>query len=279
MKLDYGIASWGLRETPLEEQLKMVKRLGLDLLELGIHGHENDYLQLSPSNEQIEKVKALFEKYGVRLVAASTGGDFTQENPADCYKCLEDDFDVLNTCSKLGIKYLRVFAGFSPLNDVVGNSRYDIMMDCLNKVAEYGKKVGVTPVIETHGGVNAYEGGVKHFLSTSTDLKTFKEMLNNLPDSIAVNFDPANLDAVGIKDIPAFYNKIKDRVKYLHLKDFYLQSNGLLKPTYMGNGGVDWKGVYASLRDYEGVAFFEYEVPEDVEEGVVKCYNFAKKLG
>ena len=78
--LTLGYCSWGFRETPLEKQLQIVSRDGFDLLELGIHGHENDYLQLSPSNEQIEKVKFLFNKYGVKLLCASTGNDFTESS-------------------------------------------------------------------------------------------------------------------------------------------------------------------------------------------------------
>ena len=51
-----GYASWGFREPPPEKQLQIVHRDGLDVLELGIHGHENGYLQLSPTDEQIETI-------------------------------------------------------------------------------------------------------------------------------------------------------------------------------------------------------------------------------
>ena len=56
--LTLGYCSWGFRETPLEKQLEIVSRDGLDVLELGIHGHYNDYLQLSPTTQQNDNVKA-----------------------------------------------------------------------------------------------------------------------------------------------------------------------------------------------------------------------------
>ena len=45
----YGLAVWGLRFTPLREQLAMTRRLGVDLLELGIAGFRTDLLQADSS--------------------------------------------------------------------------------------------------------------------------------------------------------------------------------------------------------------------------------------
>ena len=43
-KMKIGPAAWGFRETPLEKQLEITKNLGFSYLELGIAGHENDFL-------------------------------------------------------------------------------------------------------------------------------------------------------------------------------------------------------------------------------------------
>ena len=42
--MKFGNASWGFRETPLEEQLKLTKRLGLEVLELGIANAPKDMI-------------------------------------------------------------------------------------------------------------------------------------------------------------------------------------------------------------------------------------------
>lgn len=269
--LALGYASWGFRETPLEKQLQITSGDGLDVLELGIHGHENDYLQLSCSDEQIEKVKSLFNKYNVKLLCASTGNDFTVESENDCLDALNNVKNVIVTASKLGIRYLRIFAGFSPLSEVKGE-RFDRLIKCLNEVYAFASDKGVIPVIETHGGVNAYSDGVEHFASISTDVDALKRIISLTPN-VAVNFDPANVSAVGEKDLVNYYNQIKSVVKYFHFKDFKKTASGKLLPTYCGNGDVDYHKLLPLLCDKDAPALFEYENVEDVNDGLKKCLN------
>ena len=75
--MNYGLAAWGLRLTPLREQLAMTKRLGLDLLELGINGFSHDLLQWNSPECAIETVKQLFQESKVSILCAATGNDFT----------------------------------------------------------------------------------------------------------------------------------------------------------------------------------------------------------
>ena len=49
----FGNASWGFRETPLENQLKATKEMGLELLELGIASAPDD-VPLAFQNTQAE---------------------------------------------------------------------------------------------------------------------------------------------------------------------------------------------------------------------------------
>ena len=268
-----GYASWGFRETPLENQLEIVRRDGLDLLELGIHGHENDYLQLSPSDARIETVKGLFKKYGVKFLCASTGNDFTVADPEAVDKSVSEVKNVIDTAQKLGIKFLRIFAGFSPVKEV-DEKRFNKLLSALNEVADYAEKAGVTPVIETHGGVNGYSDGVEHFASVSTDLTTLKKIIAGVSGSVYLNFDPANLSAVGVKDLVAYYKEIEPRVKYLHLKDFKRVGEHRILPTYLGNGITDYTDLLPILMQKDMPALFEYEPVEDIEFGLKKCLEY-----
>lgn len=272
-----GYASWGFRETPLEKQLFIVNRDGLDVLELGIHGHENDYLQLSPTDGQIETVKSIFNKYGVRFLCASTGCDFTVADPISVDKSVSEVKNVLETANKLGIKFLRIFAGFSPVQDV-DEKRFCKLLSALNEVYAYAKPLGVTPVIETHGGVNGFEDGVEHFASVSTELTTLKRILAGVKNGVAVNFDPANLSAVGVKDLVSYYTEIEPFVKYVHLKDFMRVGDNRLKPTYLGNGITDYAELMPLLMKKDMPALFEYEPVEDIEYGLKKCLDFTLKF-
>ena len=270
--MNFGNASWGFRETPLEEQLKITHDMGLNVLELGIANAEND-IPLDADSAELENVKALYEKYGVKLDCAATGNDFTTGTKNDVPKIKK----VIDICSFLGVKYLRVFAGFSPVESVVGG-RWNTMIECLKEVGAYADEKGVTLTVETHGGVNGFDdGGVEHFLSTSADPSALYKMMSELPDSIKVNFDPANLWAVGIKHPEEVYNNLKDRVAVSHFKDFADMESGHIKPAACGESDMDWSLILKAMSDFNGYALFEYENVEDIKEGLLRSYNYIKE--
>lgn len=268
----FGNASWGFRETPLEEQLKITSNMGLKVLELGIANAPKD-VPLSVSDEEIAGIKGMYNKYGIELCCAATGNDFSNGDKSDVPKVKK----VIDICAKLGVKYLRIFAGFSPVDEVVG-ARWDNMIECLKEVAEYAKDKNVYPVIETHGGVNGFDDGVEHFLSTSADEETLYKMMSELPENVKVNFDPANLWAVGNKHPENVFNKLKDRIAVTHLKDFSPLPSGHIRPAACGESEMDWTAILSALKDFNGPALFEYENTEDIEEGSNRCLDYITKL-
>lgn len=260
----FGSAAWGFRETPLEKQLEITKRLGFETLELGIANAPRD-VPLDVSDEEIKRVKALYDNYNVKLICAATGNDFTCGNDNDVKKIKS----VIDICEKLGAKYLRIFAGFSPKNDVTG-TKWDNMINRINQVLDFAKNV--VPVIETHGGVNGFSDGVEHFKSVSTSADT----LLKIPD-IKLLFDPANLFAVGENPLTV-YEKIKDRVAVVHLKDFITLRSGHLKPAACGESKMKWKPIIDAMRDKDYPMLFEYENTEDIEQGLKKSYDYIKEM-
>jgi len=269
MKL--GAAAWGLRETPLEEQLELVKRIGLSELELSIAGYAKDMLQINSSAADIENVKDLFQKYNIPLVAAATGNDFTQEDSAACMEDLRKIERVMEIAGELGIQYLRIFAGFSAAANVTAE-RWDTMIDCLQKANDTAKKYNVQLAVETHGGVEEIEGGIRHFLSTSSQPDLLEKMLSELPDDIGLVFDPANLGAVGLStsEVIDLYHKYQQRICYLHLKDFRKVSDTAILPCASGEGQLDWSELTKTFNSFSGYGFIEYELPEDVEDGMLR---------
>ncbi len=267
-----GNASWGFRETPLEKQLEITSDMGLSVLELGIANAPKD-IPLDATDADLDKVKELYNKYGVELLCAATGNDFTTGDTADVAKIKR----VTDICAYLGVKILRIFAGFSPAEEVVGE-RWDTMINCLKEVGAYAEVKGVTLTVETHGGVDGFDDGVLHFNSTSSKPELLYKMLGELPSYIKVNFDPANVRAVGTKNPETVYNEIKDRVAAVHLKDFANLPSGHLKPAACGEGDIDWAAVISALKDFDGPAMFEYENTEDIKEGSIRCYEHIKKF-
>lgn len=268
----FGNAAWGLRETPLEEQFKITAQMGLNALEIGIANAPMD-IQLDITDEEINNIKNMAEKYGVKMIAAATGNDFTTGT-----EDIEKVKNVIDICKKLGIKNLRIFAGFTPFENVT-DDMFDTMIKSLTQVCNYAKENGIVPVIETHGAVNAHNDGVEHIMSTTTDLETLKKIMALLPDNARICFDPSNLYAVGVKNPEVFYEELREKIAYAHFKDFKKLSSGHLLPSYCGDSDMDWKAILKAMHDFNGAALFEYENTDDVKDGLNRCYEYIVGTG
>ena len=266
-----GNASWGFRETSIKEQFEITRSMGLDVLELGIaNAGTKGEITTDITDEQIKELLSMSEAYGADVICAATGNDFTTGND-DIPKIKK----VIDICKKLGIKYLRIFTGFTPLCDIT-DEIFDAMIKSLCEVCNYAKENDVVPVIETHGAVNGYDDGVEHIMSTTTDLDTLQKILRLLPDNVKVCFDPANLYAVGVKEPEKVYNEIKDRVAYAHFKDFKPIPSGHLKPSFCGDSDMNWKAILDAMKDFDGFAVLEYENVEDIKDGLEKSLDYIK---
>ncbi len=269
-----GLASWGFRETPLEEQLKFTQDMGLTLLELSIANIPTDVLDENADERTIRHVKELYADYGVRPDCTATGCDFTQPSEDACLADLEKLKKVIKIAGNVGAKTLRIFSGFSPVAEVI-DERWDRMIACLREAISAADAAGIILVMETHGGVRAFDNGVEHFASVSTEPDCLKRMLAELPPSFMLLYDPANLAAVGAEQPHEVYSRYKDRVKCLHLKDFAaVDSTGIVRPVTCGEGKLSWDMLMNTLKDYTGPALIEYENPEDIKEGCRRSIEF-----
>lgn len=273
-----GNAAWGFRETPFERQLAVTREMGFDLLELQIAGHENDFLQLNASDENILQVKKLFKQYSIKLSCASTSNDFTFADEDECIASMQNVKKVIDIAQKLEIKYLRIFAGFSPVEDVVGR-RWDVMIEMLNEVAKYAEQRNIVPAIETHGGVKNYLDGINHFNSTTTVPAKLRQLLNELSYPVGIVFDPSNLGAVGLDEaqIIALFDEFKNRISYIHIKDFRKKQSGAIEPCACGAGLLDWANMMTVFSKFSGIGMIEYELTEDIIDGLKYSYDFLKK--
>ncbi len=263
-----GNAAWGLRETPLERQLAITAGMGLDLLELSIAGYDKDFLQLDATPERIRQARAWFEAAGISPECGCTGNDFTGDDAAEQLVKVKKVIDI---AAAAGVKLLRIFAGFSS-DSVVYGARLETMLACLREAACYGASKGVTLAVETHGGVAANGDALIHFNSTSTRVDTLDEIVKT---GVALNYDPANLAAAGANDPAGYFERYKKHIKYVHLKDFKDVPGGVF-PAGCGEGRLDWPRLLEALRDYDGPALIEYELPGDIEDGLKRSLNFLK---
>ena len=265
----YGLAAWGLREESLESQLRITRDLGLDLLEFSIANYDKDALQTGCSDPEIEAVKTLFQKYGVRLECGCTGDDLTND---DVDSQLEKLAEVIGIASKVGIRYLRIFAGFNSDSAVYGG-KYERMLAALKQLNDLASGKGIVLCVETHGGVTALDNGaLLHFNSVTTRIDSLKKILET---GVSLCYDPANLSAVGSAAPETFYTIFKNRIPYIHLKDFKDIPGGIV-PAACGEGRLNWNVLMETLKDYDGPAMIEYELPGDVRDGMARSLEFLK---
>ncbi|MBS5533144.1 TIM barrel protein [bacterium] len=274
--MEYGNAAWGLRELPLEEQLKLTQAMGLHLLELSIANYHRDALQPDASAEQIRQVKALFAQYDVRPDCGATGNDFTAGSAADVRESLDRVKRAADIAAALGVKVLRIFAGFTS-DSLVYGERFDRALEALQLAAEHVRGTGVRLAIETHGGVAATGDVLHHSATVTTRIDTMRKLLESLPAAeIGMNYDPANLAAVGDAAPERWFGLFRDRIALVHLKDFRDVPGGIV-PAGCGEGRLDWKALPAVLKEYDGPALIEYELPADVEDGLRRSLRFLKQ--
>ncbi len=227
---------------------------------------------------QYKEVRRLFNEYHIDLTCASTSNDFTGDKE-ECIASLHNVKSVLNIAGELGIKYLRVFAGFTP-SRLMDNQKWDNLVDMMNITLENGMRSGVLPAIELHGAVEKYKDGIQHIHSVTTDVKLLRNLLDKLQFPFGIVFDPANLGAVNMNEnqIIELYNSISDKIVYFHIKDFRNTEDGALEPCACSEGILDWSILWRTFRKSPCPAFYEYENTQDIDEGLIKTRDYINKL-
>lgn len=267
--MQYGLAAWGLREETLESQLAITSEFGLDLLEFSIANYEKDVLSPGASNDEIEEVKKLFKQHGIRLECGCTGNDFTGD---DVDKQISKVIGVINIAAKLGIQYLRIFAGFSS-DSIMYGERLERLLTALKTVNDYAINKNVILCVETHGGVTASsDGALIHFNSATTRVDIWRKLLET---GVSITYDPANLAAVGYEDPVAFFQRFKEHIPYIHLKDFRDVPGGVM-PAACGEGRLNWSKLMTGLKNFDGPAMIEYELTNDIRDGIRRSLDFLK---
>ena len=271
-----GLACWGLRELPLEAQLALARRVGARGMEFSIANAPKDF-SLAMDAADIARVRRAYDQAELPLNFVVTGNDFTQADPAAVQADLDKVERVIALCGALGAQYLRIFAGFSPADDVVGE-RFTRMAAALTRAASAAERRHVTLAVELHGGVEPCGMGTRYIHSVTTRLDRIEEILAAVPASVMLLMDPANLWAVGVTEPQRYYRALRDRVAYFHIKDFVTLPDGSLRPAACGRSALDWAALVNEASDFDGALMAEYENPEDVEQGMRDCLNYMKML-
>ena len=159
-------------------------------------------------------------------------------------------------------------AGRSDRRQRLDRTRFEGMVDLINRIADIALAKGVTPVIHQHAGC---------FIEFEDEIEAVATALD--PAKVGLCLDTGHMAYAGIDPV-RFYRDHADRIRYLHFKDIdpavhsrvladtvpFLDAvtRGVFCP--MGHGVVDWPALARAIEasGYEGAATVEQDIDPTV---------------
>lgn len=179
------------------------------------------------------------------------------DNPEE----VEQHFDILSSCvtlaQKTGAKLIRGFS-FWAKDDF--SSRFDDIVVQLKKAAETLEGTGLVFMLEFDPSVYAHNGNMAAQLVEAVCHPQLKLL-----------WDPGNdIYITDEKPYPDGYNRVKDLMVHVHIKDALRTKDGEIVATPVGEGDVDYVGQFAALKQdgYSGWVVLEthYRLHETIEQ-------------
>ena len=225
------------------------------LQKLGIKGVEIG----PPAPENVAKVKAELNKYGLTCMSVSGGVDLVNEDGIGKFDRL------LNGAISMGAKI--IFASAKASDDIPREVTYERLRRIGDKAAAHG----ITVALETHP-ILCHNG--------DEALKTV-EGVNH--DNIRINFDTANIYYYNENvDAVEELKKIVRYVASVHLKDTDGAPRSFAFPP-LGDGIVDFPEIFRILNEagFHGPFTFELESTkrEEMAAALEKSVNYLRRTG
>ena len=261
-----GCGEWGFRELPLEEHFQLAGELGFRYLEFGIGGGQPGRLSEQPGAAEVAGLRDLGRRHGLATPFCCVENDFTLPDADAHAAMLGKVLEQARAAADCGATHLRVFAGFTALEDM-DEACWGRMIDGLARTDALCEQLGMLVSIETHGGIRFLEDGAAvHTNTCTTDPEGLARMLREMPARVGFNFDPGNIKAVRPEDPTCCLDVIDERINYCHLKDWRRQGDGWVA-TAVGEDDLDYAALLARM-SFAGVYLIEYEPTHDVVDGI-----------
>ncbi len=186
-------------------------------------------------------------------------------------KSREEHWDILDRSLELASQFdspiVRTFSFWRVDNpESVRDEILDILSVATQHVSAAGKLLGLE---------NEYACNV----ATGEESRWMLDRIAN--QAFGLIWDPGNEAALGSNPFPAGYERVKERIHHVHLKDpIAIEPHAGF--TRIGDGAIDYVGQFRALaRDrYEGVLSLEthYKVDGDPEPGTRACAGSTREL-
>ncbi|MBC7960062.1 MAG: sugar phosphate isomerase/epimerase [Vallitaleaceae bacterium] len=300
-----------LGEQSLEEALKYLSGLGVQMVEIGSGGYPGtshaDPDELLNDETKFQAFKGLFVKYNMEISALSCHGNAVHPQKAEA-EAFHIAFEkTILLAEKLGLHQINTFSGcpgdcenslypnwvtcswppdFGKILDYQWN---EVLIPYWKKAVAFAKAHGVNKIaLEMHPGFAVY--------NTNSLLK----LREAVGPEIGANFDPSHLFWQGMDPV-ASIRKLGDAIFHFHAKDTKIDSyntavNGVLDTSHYGKEvdrswifrtvgyGHDmqtWKDIISALRmvGYDYAISIEHEDSlMSMNEGLSKAVEFLKQV-
>jgi sugar phosphate isomerase/epimerase len=300
-----GVFTPLLSSLPLEEVLKKLKALNIDMVEFGTGNYPGDAhckLSMLDSPSELAAFKAKIADSGLTISALSCHGNPLHPDPAqaDSYRAISRKTVLL--AEKLGVKTVVDFSG-CPGDGPQAKSPNWVTCPWPNEyrdVLNWQWNEVVTPYWQSHGKFAA-DHGVKIAIEMHPGFvvynpETMLRLRAVAGPSVGANLDPSHLFWQGIDPIAAI-RVLNDAIFYVHAKDTQIYPANLPKVGVLdtkpysderdrswnfrtvgyGHGQEWWNEFISTLRmyGYDDVLSIEHEDGlMSPEEGLTKAASF-----
>lgn len=306
-----GVFTTLFRNMTLEEMLKTVTPLGVEMVEIGCGGfpgndHANPDILINDA-AKLEKFKNTIKKYNVEISALSCHSNPIHPNKDIAKQADEAIRKTILLAEKLGISQINTFsgcAGDSPeakypnwvtcawppdYQEILNFQWNECLIPYWKELSKFALEHGVNKIaLELHPGFMVY--------NTSSLLRLRKAVGN----TIGANLDPSHLIWQGMDPI-AVIRELSDSIFHFHAKDtkmdkYNTAKNGVLDLSSLeegtsrswqfrtvgyGNDSLYWKSIISELRavGYDYAISIEHEdaMMSDIE-GLTKAVEFLKDV-
>lgn len=230
-------------EVPFEERFSLAKEAGFNYIEFW-----------SWKDKNIEKIKYLCEKYGLKIASFSGDQDFSMINKDENEAYIAFVVESIKTAIFLECKYLVLHSNALGEGGIVVNAFSEInayekfanMYDVLSRLAPIAEHNEITLVLEA---LNTQVDHVNNFLTCTKDAAGLINMVKSKYIKILYDVYHMQINEGNIIDTITAYIK---SIGYIHIADV----PGRNEP---GTGEINYKNVMERFRqlDYDGIVGFE----------------------
>lgn len=273
-----------------EKHLKLVEKLGLDVIQLRI----GPGFPIDTSDSKLKEAKAAARDLKKRKIKVGSLGFYRNllDPDRDVRESDARHFDnVINTAELFGTDLIGVFAGRLPDRSIEDN--IEPWAEVWGPWARRGKKVGVRFAFEN---CTMFRGYPNKGINLSHTPRAYELMFEALPaKNLGIEFDPSHLVKQMIDPV-GFLRRFAGRIFHVHAKDHerieeLMQLHGcydvrVSRDRFPGRGQVDFAAIFDELVDqkYDGPVTIEgerdpdFQTPKEIEAGLASSVRYLKIL-